>query len=148
MKKTLLFLLIVSLISCNSDKDELELYPDGLKKRVFVSGSDIDDWGSDSIVEYYKDKFITRVEYYKRYRDELNSMYLTYDFDANMLLTRINYYNDIDMTDLHATKTYFYDENLKIQKIEFKKIKASNFSDLLAHNTEFYEYQGDTIRVP
>lgn len=147
MKKTLLFLLIVSLISCNNDKDELELYPDGLKKRVFVSGWDIDTYGSDSIVEYYEEKLIRRAEKYIRYRDELNPMYLTYDFDSNMLLTHVNYHNDIDMTDLFATNTYVYDENLRIQKIEWKKIKASSLNDILSHHTTFYEYQGDTVRT-
>jgi len=146
MKRTLLFLLIVFLISCNNDKDELELYPDGLKKRVFVG---IDGPSSDSIVEYYEDRLITRAEWYTLNNNNIIVRYITYDFNSNMLLTQVNFYNDKDLTDLRSRTTYFYDENLRIQKIEYKDSKPTIVSpnDQPYHGTKFYEYQEDTVRT-
>ncbi|WP_378187447.1 hypothetical protein ACE939_03800 [Aquimarina sp. W85] len=146
MKKILLFLFIVSLISCNNDEDQIEILSDNLKKRLFVSRGDPDTIGRDSIIEYYENKLITRSEYFLTYTQKTYKRFNTYDYDANMLLTQINYFTDENLTNLYLTTTYFYDENFRVQKIVDVKFKTSNWGSKLYNYGTYYEYKSDTVR--
>lgn len=153
MKKILLFLSIVSLISCNNDEDQIEILEDqieilsdNLKKRLFVGGGSLDKWGRDSIVEYYENKLITKSEVFLKFTESTAAVYKTYDFDANLLLTQINSFTDENLTNLYRTQTYFYDEDFRLQRIEDVKFKTSDWGPKLFKYGTYYEYKSDTVR--
>ncbi|MFY0630727.1 MAG: hypothetical protein JXR05_10120 [Flavobacteriaceae bacterium] len=151
MKKIILFLSLISLISCHKSDLQFAVSNDLQKRVIIIEGYDpyVTSYVSDSIIEYYQNKMILRKESYLKLN--INAPYIstfsTYEYNANNYLVKIKNYNDIGLSDHYATSDYLYNESNKIAQVVFNRFSPSNFSNTLINNSTRFEYISDTIKT-
>lgn len=150
MKRVLIGVLVLFFMSCS--EGESVFHSTRLKKRVLLIESydpNVSSFLSDSVIEHYKDKFITKRAYFRKFQldDEFIPFYDAFTYNKKGILVENSTYNDKNLKDRFATKKYSYDEHDRIRKIVSEKTSPSNLSPILSNSITNFEYNLDTIRV-
>lgn len=147
MKKLLYFLGVVLLFSCSKNEvEEIPAVSNNLKQRVVIINS-FNGYVSDSIVEHYSKKMLSKVDSYVKTSATTDYIPFHYTFEYNdkNMVSKVKYYNDKALTQHYATIDYFYNADDRITKVTLNRFSPSNLTNKPSHNSTFFELSQNTL---